>query len=155
MRREKKVDSNAAKNTLPLWRRSSICFYDRCARLCKLGKPDVTEGFCMLYTITMVHNGAFGLLFYIYFVKCSRQVLGVVDGVLSLPFLRSFPTHPLLSFSVGIAFLFTQGKPLLLRRRNGSMLPVFTLLISAPLRRCADCGFLLACWHGQRIIPNH
>jgi uncharacterized protein len=76
-------------------------------------KPDVTEGlWYVVYDFKWYITGAFGLLFTYTFVKWLKakfwvSLIGVVV-VACLAFL--FPTHPLLSFSVGIAFLVYTGK---------------------------------------------
>ena len=76
-------------------------------------KPDVTEGFWYdVYTVKWYITGAFGLLFTYTFVKWLKAKFWVsLIGVIVVALLAVlFPTHPLLSFSVGIGFLIYTGK---------------------------------------------
>jgi uncharacterized protein len=76
-------------------------------------KPDVNEGFWYdVYAIKWYITGAFGLLFTYTFVKWLKARFWVsFMGVIAVALLAVlFPTHPLLSFSAGIAFLVYAGK---------------------------------------------
>jgi hypothetical protein len=76
-------------------------------------KPGVTEGFWYgVYSVKWYITGAFGLLFAYTFVKWVKANFWVsLIGVVAVALLAAlFPTHPLLSFSVGIAFLVYTGK---------------------------------------------
>jgi len=76
-------------------------------------KPGVTEGFWYgVYSVKWYITGAFGLLFAYTFVKWLKANFWVsLIGVVAVALLAAlFPTHPLLSFSVGIAFLVYTGK---------------------------------------------
>lgn len=123
-------------------------------------KPDVTEGFWYsVYTIKWHLTGAFGLLFTYTFVKWLKAKLWLsLIGVIVVALLAMlFPTHPLLSFSVGIGFLIYTGKTSSSETRGWvDATWTFTLLILPLLfAGVLIAGFLLGMpGTDNGIIPN-
>jgi len=124
----------------------------------QLAKPDVTKDSVCCIQLQVVHNRCFWPFVYIYFVKWLKARFWVsLMGVLVVALLAVLSQRIHFFHSPwGSLFLFTQGKPLLLRRRNGSCYLDITLLILPLL--FVECLLQVSPRHASTdngIIPNH
>lgn len=104
----------AEEPALPLWRQTTyMASMIGVLVFANWARPDDTEGFWYsIYTMKWYITGAFGLLFTYTFVKWLKAKLWLsLVGVAAVAVLAVLlPRYPLVSFSVGIAFLIYTGK---------------------------------------------